>query len=258
MPAESLKGRRIVVTRPAGQAESLCAAIEARGGIALRFPVLAISPAADTGGLEVVVAQLDAFDLAFFVSPNAVRHALEFILARRTWPPRVAVATVGKGSERALHELGFEHVIAPQAGFDSEAVLALPEFGETAVAGRRIVIFRGDGGRDLLGDTLKRRGARVDYVTCYRRHRPDLDAQPLLDLARRGELAAITLTSSEGVGHFSAMLGSEGMTTVRALPVFASHPRIVACAHDAGFANVIETAPGDAGLIASLERHFDA
>lgn len=253
---DSLQGRRIVVTRPAGQADSLCEAIAARGGIAVRFPVLTIAPVADTSDLEAALARLDDFDLAFFVSPNAVQHALGFILARRAWPAHVVVATVGKGSERALHGYGFAHVVAPQSGFDSESVLALPEFDERAVRGRRVVIFRGDGGRDLLGDTLKQRGACVSYVTCYRRQRPDVDPQPLVAMAQQRQIAAITLTSSEGVGHFAALLGRDGMAVARAIPVFASHPRIAACARAAGFADVIETAPGDAGLIAALEHRF--
>ncbi len=252
----ALADRHIVVTRPAGQAASLCEAIAARGGIPVRFPVLAIGTPEDGAELEAAIARLDDFDLAFFVSPNAVEHALGPILARRTWPAHLVVATVGKGSERALHGFGFDRVLAPQTGFDSEAVLALPEFQADAVRGRQVVVFRGDGGRDLLGETLRARGARVDYVTCYRRSCPALDPAPLLALAAKGRLDAITLTSSEGVGNLVAMVGPEGLAALRPIPVFVPHPRIAAHARDAGFACVIETPPGDAGLLASLEAHF--
>jgi len=256
MSSGSLSGRHIVVTRPAGQADSLCAAVAARGGIALRFPVLAIGAVEDATALEGVADRLDAFDLAFFVSPNAVRHALEPILARRAWPAHLRVATVGKGSERALAEFGFAHVIAPQSGFDSEAVLALDAFQPAAVAGRHVVIFRGDGGRDLLGETLRERGASVEYVTCYRRYCPDLDPAPLLDLAASGHLDAFTLTSSEGVPNLVAMVGEAGWQVLKDIAVFAPHPRIAAHARAAGFLRVIETPPGDEGLIAALESHF--
>jgi len=252
----SLSGRHIVVTRPAGQADSLCATIAARGGIALRFPVLAIDAVEDASTLEDVADRLDGFDLAFFVSPNAVRHALEPILARRTWPIHLRVATVGKGSERALAEFGFDQVISPRSGFDSEAVLGLDEFGPAAVAGRHVVIFRGDGGRDLLGETLRERGASVEYVTCYRRSCPDLDPSTLLDLARHRRLDAITLTSSEGVANLLTMVGDAGWQVLKDVAVFAPHPRIAAHARNAGFLRVIETPPGDDGLIAALESHF--
>ncbi|WP_332673834.1 uroporphyrinogen-III synthase [Aromatoleum sp.] len=251
-----LSGRHIVVTRPAAQAGSLCDAIAARGGVAVRFPVLGIAPIDDTTALDAIADRLDDVDLAFFVSPNAVHHALTAILARRSWPARAVVATVGKGSERALAEFGFTAVVAPAAGFDSEAVLDLPEFRPEAVDGRRVVIFRGDGGRDLLGETLRERGARVEYVTCYRRFRPADDPAPLLDLARRGGLDAITLTSSEGVGSLVAMVGAGGMDALRSVPIFAPHPRIAAHARAAGFLRVVETPPGDEGLMQALESHF--
>ncbi|NMG73216.1 uroporphyrinogen-III synthase [Aromatoleum diolicum] len=251
-----MSGRHIVVTRPAGQADSLCAAIAARGGIALRFPVLAIGAVADVTALEGIADRLDAFDLAFFVSPNAVRYALEPILAHRAWPAHLRAATVGKGSERALAEFGFAHVIAPQSGFDSEAVLALDEFQRESIAGRNVVIFRGDGGRDLLGETLREREASVEYVTCYRRYCPDLDPASLLDLAAHGHLDAITLTSSEGVPNLLTMVGEAGWQLLKHVAVFAPHPRIVAHARAAGFLRVIETPPGDEGLIAALESHF--
>ena len=256
MRRQALAGRHVVVTRPEAQADSLCAAITAQGGMPVRFPVLAIGPAADRSELERCIGGLDAYDLAFFVSPNAVRYALDAVLARRGWPPRLKVATVGRGSERALNAFGFCEVIAPQDGFDSEAVLALPSFRAEAVAGRRVLIFRGDGGRDLLGETLRERGAAVDYVTCYRRYRPDLNPSPLLELARDGRLDAITLTSSEGVDNLVAMLGTEGMTRLGAIPLFASHPRIAERARAAGFTRVIETPAGDDGLLAALASHF--
>lgn len=250
------RGRRIVVTRPAAQSEALCAAIRARGGEPLCFPLLVIEPATDCGELAAIAPRLDAFDIAFFVSPNAVAYALQPLLAARPWPPRLAVATVGQGSERALKDFGFERVIAPSAGFDSEAVLALPEFAPAAVRGRRVVIFRGDGGRDLFGSTLVERGAEVEYVTCYRRTLPATDPAPLLQAAAAGELAAILLTSSEGVRNLAALVGEAGMAVLRTVPAFASHPRIAAHARAAGFVTVVETAAGDAGLLHALEQHF--
>lgn len=254
--APPLAGRLIAVTRPAGQAASLCDAIRAAGGEALLFPVLAIAAVEDDGALAATIDRLDDFDLAFFVSPNAVEHALAAVRDRRSWPSRLAVATVGKGSERALAQVGFAHVIAPARGFDSESVLALPEFAESAMRGKRILIFRGDGGRDLLADVLRERGAEVVHVTCYRRYRPALDPAILLAPAARGELDALLLTSSEGVRNLAAMLGEADCERLHAVPVFAPHPRIAAHAREAGFATVIETEAGDDGLLRALVRHF--
>jgi uroporphyrinogen-III synthase len=165
MGGQPLRGRSIVVTRPAGQADSLCAALAALGAEPLRFPLLTISPVADPAPLEAVARRLAEFELAFFVSPNAVNFALDVMLPVAPWPAELRVATVGKGSEAALAARGFTRVIAPQSGFDSESVLALPAFQAPALTGRRVLILRGDGGRDLLGDTLSARGAIVEYIT---------------------------------------------------------------------------------------------
>lgn len=251
-----LTGRTIAITRPAGQAASLARAIEQAGGRALVFPVIEIAPVADTAELAAACAELERFHLAFFVSPNAVEQALAYIRPRRSWPAGLAVATVGQGSEAALARAGFGRVIAPAAGFDSEAVLALPEFQAAAVAGREVVIFRGDGGRDLLGDSLAERGARVRYVTCYRRRIPDADPAPLLAAARAGGLDGLVLTSSEGVANLVAMVGPDGLADLAAVPAFVPHPRIAEAARRAGFHRVVLTGPGDGGVMAALEAEL--
>ena len=254
----ALAGRCIAITRPAGQAAGLARAIEDAGGRALLFPVIEIAPVQDETELAAACAELDRFDLAFFVSPNAVEQALAFITVRRFWPAGLAVATVGKGSEAALARAGFDHVIAPAAGFDYEAVLALPEFEANVVAGREVVIFRGDGGRDLLGDTLTQRGARVRYATCYRRRIPAADPAPLLAAARDGGLDALVLTSSEGVANLRAMIDPADWPLLTGVMAVVPHPRIAEAARRAGFAAVLESGPGDAGVLGALEAGLRA
>ena len=140
MGGQPLAGRSIVVTRPAGQADGLCAALRRLGAEPLCFPLLTIAPVADPAPLQAMARRLADFSLAFFVSPNAVRFALDAMLPVAPWPAGLKVATVGKGSEAALAERGFTGVIAPSIGFDSESVLALPAFQVDAVDGRFLVI----------------------------------------------------------------------------------------------------------------------
>ncbi|QID17140.1 uroporphyrinogen-III synthase [Nitrogeniibacter mangrovi] len=251
--ASPLAGRRIVVTRPPSQADGLRRAIEARGGSAECIPVMLIEAMPASAERDALIDRLDTFSLAFFVSANAVRFGLEAVHARRQWPATLAVATVGPGSERALLDAGFDRVIAPHAGFDSEAVLALPEFAAAAVRGKGVVIFRGNGGRDLLGDTLTERGATVAYAACYRRVVPVQGGARLVGLAE--SIDAIVLTSSEGVDNLVHMVGDR-LERLRAIPVICAHPRIAARASAAGFAQVVQTAPGDAGLIEGMEHYF--
>ena len=252
--AGPLAGRGIVVTRPASQAAPLAAMIRAAGGRPILFPVLEILDTADIAPLIVAADGLDRFDLAIFISPNAVLRAMNQIVARRSWPRGLRAAAVGKGSARELKRFGITDVIAPARAFDSEGLLALPELQQ--VSGRRVVIFRGDGGRELLGDTLAARGADVEYVECYRRARPRADAAPLLRAWARNEADAVTVTSSEGLRNLFEMVGRLGQSWLRRTPLLAPHPRIAAAARELGCGNVMETAPGDEGLMNALSQLF--
>ncbi len=124
------------------------------------------------------------------------------------------------------------------------------------MAGKRVIIFRGDGGREVLGDTLKARGASIEYLSCYRRGRPQLDPAPLLKLWEQGRLDAVTLTSSEGLRNFFDMVGRLGQAWLRKTPAFVPHARIAEQAQALGLGRVIPTGPGDDGLMAGLMQYF--
>lgn len=251
-----LAGRHIVVTRPAEQAGHLAAAIGRAGGNAVLFPVLAIHASSDPQALLDIAARLESFDLAVFVSPNAVKQALPRILAQRPWPNGLHVAVMGKASERELARLGIAGVIAPQSRFDSEALLEMAEMQE--MAGKRIIVFRGDGGRELLGDTLALRGAKVEYVACYRRDKPALDATPLLALWAQHQLDGIIVTSSEGLRNLCDIVGKPGQAALLGTPLFLPHARIVEQARLLGLQRAVPTAPGDEGLMAGLIGYFSS
>jgi len=250
----SLAGRHVIVTRPAGQAAHLATALAGEGAIPVFYPVLEILDIEDAAPVLDAAIRLDSFDLAVFVSPNAIERALALILPRRSWPAALRVAALGKSSERELARHGIGDVISPPLRFDSEALLDLPEL--TDVQGKHVIIFRGDGGRELLGDTLKARGATIEYVTCYRRARPQLDPAPLLKLWEQGQLDAVTLTSSEGLRNFYDMVGRLGQAWLKKTPAFVPHVRIAEQAHALGLAKVIPTDPGDDGLLAGLMQYF--
>jgi len=232
----------------------MAALIRAAGGEPVLFPALEIVDAEDLQPVLALVDRLDSFDLAIFISANAVEKALDLVHSRRAWPAGLRVATVGRGSERALERHGFAAVIAPRERFDSEALLDLPQLKD--VRGKRVVIFRGDGGRELLGDTLSARGAVVEYAECYRRRRPQADLAPLLALAARRQLDAFTVTSSEGLANLHDMLGEAGRRWLRQTPLFAPHERIAAAARAMGVQTVVLTGPGDEGLVAGLAAFF--
>ena len=254
MAMGSLAGRHIVVTRPVGQAAHLAELLAARDALPVFFPVLEIRDLEDIEPVLDVAIRLDDFDFAVFVSPNAIDKALAIILSRRAWPATLRVVALGKASEEALARHGIAQVISPPLRFDSEALLELPELKQ--IAGRRIVVFRGDAGRDLLGDTLRARGATVEFVACYRRLRPATDAAPLLRLWEAGRLDAVTLTSSEGLRNFCEMIGPLGRAWLQRTPVVVSHQRIAEQARALGLQQVIAATPGDQGLIDALMQYY--
>lgn len=254
LPGQPLAGLCIVTTRPAGQADGLARELNLLGAEALNFPVIGIA-AADPAPLQAL--NLADFHLAFFVSPNAVEQAFR-IRPPEDWPAALLLATVGPASARALALQGYPLAIRPSCGFDSEAVLALPQFSAEALAGKRVLLLRGEGGRELLADTLRERGAQVVPVSCYRRICAALDPAPLLARFARGEIAALVFSASEGLRFFLEITGAGGPAMLQTVPCFAPHPRICAALQAAGAARVQQTPAGDAGIAAGLAEYLAA
>ena len=238
-----LAGLNIIITRPREQALELAQRIQQQGGNALLFPLLGITSAHNQVALHAFAHHVATYDLLIFISPNAVKYGMA---ALGQLSPSIKVASVGQSSAQALRDAGVTQVIAPTERFDSESLLALPEL--THVMGRRIAILRGDGGRELLGDTLKTRGAQVEYVTCYQRSKPALDIAAL----RAAQADALSVTSSEALAHLWQMLDAPDKTALSKLPLFVPHARIAALAQEQGWQKIITTASGDDGLLAAL------
>jgi uroporphyrinogen III methyltransferase / synthase len=236
----ALRGRGILVTRPAGQAQRLAALVEAAGGRAILFPAIEIEP------LGRPLPPPEEFDLLVFVSPTAVQCA-----GARVKGSSARVAAVGSGTRRELQALGFADVVAPRDGGDSEALLALPELQQ--VAGKRILIIRGEGGRELLADSLTARGGEVEYFECYRRVVPRADPGPLLAAWDRGEVDAVTASSSQAVDNLVGLLGAGRLA---GKPFFANHARVAERAREAGIAEVVVAGPGDEETGEALVAYF--
>jgi uroporphyrinogen-III synthase len=246
-----LDGRGILITRPARQAAGLARQIAAIGGIPIVFPAIVILPPENRTALDHAQRQLARYDFAVFVSANAVEYGVGDPAA---WPSQLTALAPGPGTAAALAAVGISNVRLPTTTMDSEGLLALPELA--AVAGKRVVIFRGGGGRELLAETLVARGATVDTIDCYRRAPPEAGADGLEEALRAGRVDAVTLTSSEGLDNLCALLGPAARARLAATPTFVPHPRIAAHAGELGIARVIVTPPADAGLLAALLEYF--
>jgi len=249
-PVRPLANVGVLVTRPLAQAAGFAARLRELGASPLSFPALAILPTAHPDALQTVLAGIEGYDLAIFISPTAAEWGLAAV---GTWPDGVAVAAVGGGTAQALADRGIAGVIVPEAGADSEHLLALPVLEN--VAGKRILIFRGEGGRETLADSLGARGARVDYAECYRRGRPEADPAPVLGALASGGLQAITVFSGETLDNLLDLMGTAA-PALFPVPLFAPHPRIAAHARARGFSTARATDPGESGLIAGLVEYF--
>ena len=237
-----LNGAGVLVTRPAHQAEALCALIEARGGRAIRFPALEIREPRDPAAAETLLRAADTFDVLLFVSANAVECAVPRLPTR----PRGAIGAVGEATAHALQAHGLEATILPAGRSDSEGLLSAPALEH--VRGRRVLIVRGEGGRPLLGDELTARGAEVRYAEVYRRALPALDAGPLV--ARwQDEVQVVLVTSREVLDNLVALLGAAGLERLRETPLVVVSERLATHARTLGIGRVYVAAGASDGAL---------
>jgi len=200
-----LQGLRVMITRPRHQAGDLAQSITDAGGSPYLYPLLSIQPTADVAQLAPVLNHLEHYQLAIFVSPNAVSYGMELIHAHGGLPLEMRTATVGRSSAQHFRQLsGFEVDYCPQTDFSSEGLLALPELQN--VRGQRILIFRGQSGREKLAQTLRERGAQVHYLSVYQRQPTKCDSHQLAAALRQKKIDIISLTSGEALEHLFTLV----------------------------------------------------
>jgi uroporphyrinogen-III synthase len=246
----------VVVTRPARQAEALVRSLEAAGARVYRFPVLDIVPPDDAGVARGLFQDLRAFHLAIFISANAVERGLALMNMAGGLPGGLRIGAVGRATAAALGARGIRVDLVPGARCDSEALLAMDALQGPAIAGRRVLIVRGEGGRELLGETLRQRGARVDYAEVYRRARPEVAPESLLDPLSRGEVDIIVVTSGEGLRNLYEMVGEAGSPWLFHIPLLVVSERVAGLARTMGWRTAPRVAPGagDEAILEALIR----
>ncbi len=238
----------VLVTRPVHQAHNLTRMIESRGWQAVPFPVLEIVPRPRSTNEFEMLEKLQYFDCLIFVSANAVNFALQANNGKITPFKQCKIASVGKATARALESAGLVVDWVPETGFDSEALLTLPYFHE--VEGRSFLIVRGEGGREKLADTLRERGATVEYWEVYQRIRPQSDVQPVVDLLKRGELSLVTVSSGEALRNLVDMLSSYAKPELISVPLVVISERMKYLAEDIGFKRIaLASGPDDEAIV---------
>jgi uroporphyrinogen-III synthase len=246
-----LGGLSVLVTRPTHQADALCAAVEAARGRPVRFPALEIRGPADKHAARAALRGASGADLLLFVSANAVQFA--FPLLPEQLPAEIAIAAVGRATARALHETGLEPTLVPER-MDSEGLLALPAL--QSVAGRSVYILRGNGGRELMAETLRERGAAVHQVEVYRRLRPERLAGAAKLVQNWASLVDVVIATSNAIlDNLVALLGEVGVEKLRRTPLLVVSQRMLEHARGLGCADVsVAASASDADLLAALCR----
>lgn len=255
MPRPDLRGRTILVTRPKHQALKLSALIEEAGGRAVLFPLLLIEGPRDVEAALQQLQKLLSYDLLIFISPNAVERGVRLLQHHHIeLPSAVKLACVGKGTARAMEQqLGCGPDICPPQRFDSEGLLESAELQQ--VDGQRILIIRGEGGREHLAQSLRARGAEVNYAEVYRRSRPDYSPEQIEKLLlQRPDIMLIS--SSEALENLLELTPQELHPAVQALPMLVLNPRMGERAAELGFhqAPIIPHTIGDQGIMEALSE----
>lgn len=240
-----LTGLNVLLTRPQLQSASLVTAINGRGGRVCEVPLIEIEAVKEPVACEAIksrILSLDQYDAAIFISTNAARIGMEWIDA---WWPQVPAGVsayaVGPGTAKALQVLDWP-VFYSNKGVTSEHLLALP--GLQAISGHRIALFRGVGGRELIAETLRSRGATVDYLELYHRRTPDYGGDMLLNLIRQQHINAIVVTSAQILDVLLHFLKNDP-SAITSTPMVVPSERIRQYALDAGLARVINAGGAD-------------
>ena len=245
----------VLVTRPQGQQHALCQALEAQGFQAYHAPMLEILPLDEvSAGVRQSVMALDSYQHIIFISTNAVRFGMDVI--DDSWPQSpvgVQWYGVGKLTAAELKRYGIA-AVAGAGKMTTETLLAMP--GLDRVAGQRVLIVKGEGGRQALADALEARGARVDELPCYRRRAARPGPEGLKAQLEDWRISCILISSGEGLENLLALLSGAETLNLSGVTVVAPSSRVARLATDAGIHSVLEAEnASDAAMLEVLQAH---
>ncbi|MHA6494857.1 uroporphyrinogen-III synthase [Pseudomonas borbori] len=246
---------RLLLTRPEQECQVLATTLAEQGIASSSLPLLMIEPLAETAEQRATILELDRYCAVIAVSKPAARLGIE--LLDRYWPQPLAEQpwfSVGAATAELLRDYGLS-VYFPADGDDSEALLALPELRDALQAALvpRVLILRGDGGRELLAERLREQGVQVDYLALYRRALPEYPAGELTRRIQAERLNGLVVSSGQGFNHMLQLAGNDWPTLAR-LPLFVPSPRVAQLALAAGAKHVVDCRGASAAaLLAALQ-----
>ena len=238
--SSNLDNLGILVTRPAHQAQHFIELLQQVHAQVIPFATIAIDAVKLDDALKTRIDAIQDYQILIFISPNAVSYGLQLI------PPSElrhhTLAAIGRSTQKALKQAGFEVDLVPESGYTSEHLLQLDALKGPAIEGKKVLIVRGMGGREQLALTLSHRGADVDYAEVYTRTIPESDNRPILEQWAQGAINLITVTSNLALENLYQMLGESGTNYINTTALIVPGKRCFECARDLGHKGAIQIA----------------
>ena len=255
---EVLDGIKVLVTRPEQQAESLCEAIENLGGVVIRFPVIEIKQSRNQQAAKTVLDNIPQYDIGIFISRNAVDWTMNLLdektsTQKKSSLDKLTLIAIGAATAKTLKQASSALVIT-NSGVNSEALLELDALGTKEVGGKKIIIFRGEGGREFLATELKKRGAEVDYAEVYRRSCPQYDRSTIDELWLSNSPDVVIVTSNNGLENLFSLLNEEQRSLLLSKQLVVMTERILGFSVDLGFTRppILAEESGDEGILKAI------
>lgn len=250
-----MTGWRLLLTRPAEESQALGQVLANEGVFSASLPLLEIEPLPVSEENRSIIYNLAAYCAVIVVSKPAARLGLEMVDEVWPQPPIQDWFTVGAATAQILDDYGLR-VFFPEQGDDSEALLDLAQL-QKAISGHdpKVLIMRGEDGRELLAERLRERGVTVDYLPLYRRHLPIYPAFALPQRVEAERLNGLVVSSGQGFQHLRELAGDAWPDLAR-LPLFVPSPRVAELARNAGALTVVDCRGASASaLLAALREH---
>lgn len=261
-----MQGSPIIVTRPLHQAQLMQIKLAELGLRPIVFPLFEIEANLDNAALDAALQNLSFFSLVVFVSPNAIDAAFTRLAsASLRWPVGLAIGVMGAASRQALLKYGLHAenavIISPTNSERTDSETLFDELDLVALRGKKVLIVRGDSGREFLAEALMNNQIVVQQVSAYRRVMPDFDQD------RQQQLQVLLTQSCKWIITSSAGLKNllmwclqldlpDAVVKMQQQHLFVPHFRIAEVARELGFEHVSLTASGDEKLLLALQSYL--
>ncbi len=262
---EVLDGIKVLVTRPEQQAKALCEAIDNLGGTAIRFPVIEITQSRNQQAAITVLDNIHQYDIGIFISRNAVDWTMKLLADKTSTPKKsnldkltliaIGVTTAERLAKKMSTWVSSTQVIT-NSGANSEALLELEVLSEKDIRGKKIIIFRGEGGREHLATTLRERGAIVDYAEVYRRDCPEYGRDVIDKLWSSSSPDVVIVTSNNGLENLFSLLNEEQRNILLGKQLVVLGERMLDFSNSFGFTRspILAEESSDEGILSSIVK----